>query len=244
MPQQSIFLHRHPYRPFLFPEVNKLIVGTLPPPRFTTGELKEGDVDFCYGSRDGQLWKILDRIFQIGLRYESGAYAVEQRKKFLIQRSIGICDIVESAEREKIDATDMGMKNVELRDLIQVLYDYPEIHTLIFTGGNSKNGPEYFFRRLIKNYGLQLSVLSNHVPRIHELKLPVARISRSINRSKVQESILDQDGFRVVRTISLTAPSGSANRAVGSMKEYQEIKIKNPDYNTLDFRVEQYRPFF
>ena len=238
-----MFLHTHPYEPFLYPGVSKLIVGTLPPPRFTTGELKEKDVDFCYGSRDGQLWKILDRIFQIGLRYETSAYAVEQRKKFLIQRNIGICDIVASAEREKIDAMDMGMKNVVLRDLVRVLYEYPSVHTLIFTGGNSKNGPEYFFRRHLKDYGLQLQRMSDEIPRIHELHLPGA-LEVPEKGNSIQKQKLAMEESRTVQTISLTAPSGSANRAIGSMKDYQEIKSKVPEFTTFDYRVLQYKPFF
>ena len=64
-----MFLHTHPYEPFLFEDTTKLIVGTLPPPRFSTGDLKEGDVNFCYGSKDGQLWPILDQIFGLNLKY-------------------------------------------------------------------------------------------------------------------------------------------------------------------------------
>ena len=74
-----MFFHKHPYEPFLFPEAEKLIVGTLPPPRFSTGELKSDDVDFCYGSRNGMLWPILDEIFHIGLKYETTEEAARQR---------------------------------------------------------------------------------------------------------------------------------------------------------------------
>jgi hypothetical protein len=49
---------------------------------------------------------------------------------------------------------------------------------------------------------------------------------------------------REVRTVSLTAPSGSANRAVGALPEYKARKAKDPDYTVMDFRVEQYRSFF
>ena len=219
-----MFLHTHPYPPFLFPEAEKLIVGTLPPPRFTTGELKEGDVHFCYGSRDGQLWPILDRLFDLQLEYTDTARAVEQRQHFLRSRRIGVCDIVESAQREKIDATDLGMQSVRFRDILGVLEEYPEVHTLLFTGGNSKNGPEYFMRKVLKAASIEVESLDEKVPRQNRFQLPSSR--------------------RWIKTVSLTAPSGSANRAVGSMAEYKKRKAADPQYTTMDFREDQYRPFF
>jgi len=201
-----MFLHTHPYPPFIPENATRLIVGTLPPPRFTTGDLRERDVNFCYGSRDCQLWPILDRIFELDLLYETTNAAIEQRKDFLIREGIGICDIVDSAKREKIDASDLGMQQPKLRDLVTVLEDNASLTTLLFTGGNSKNGPEYFFRKLLKKYNLQLSLLSNDVPRIHEFSLPKSK--------------------RVISTVSLTAPSGAANRAVGSLQKYKDLKNK------------------
>ncbi|WP_435654649.1 uracil-DNA glycosylase family protein, partial [Cellulophaga baltica] len=215
------FLHTHPYTPFLFPEATKLIVGTLPPPRFTTGDLKEGDVNFCYGSRDGQLWPIINRIFDLDLLFETSDAAVIQRKEFLKREKIGICDIVASAERVKVDASDLGMQNIQLRNVIGYLKQYPTINTLLFTGGNSKNGPEYFFRKHLKEQNIQFEVLSDIVPRIHQFQL----------------------GDRYIKTVSLTAPSGAANRAVGGLDAYKMMKSKNPEFNTIDFRVLQYRQF-
>lgn len=222
-----MFVHTHPYEPFLFAEATKLIVGTLPPPRFTTGELKPEDVDFCYGSKNGQLWPILDRIFDLNLKYETTDFAAQQRKDFLLKHKIGVCDIVQSAKREKVDASDLGMQHITLRNLVGYLNAYPNIDTLLFTGGNSKNGPEYFFRKHLKEHGLALKVVSDVVPRIHQFEL-----ESSLNES------------RIVKTVSLTAPSGAANRAVGSMDSYKKIKDKNPNFTTLDFRVLQYREFF
>lgn len=219
-----MFNHIHPYAPYIPDTATKLIVGTLPPPRFTTGELKERDVDFCYGSRDGQLWIIIDRIFDLKLKFETTEEAAEQRKQFLIKRGIGICDIVASAKRGKIDATDLGMQDVELRNLVKVLQQHPKINTLLFTGGNSKNGPEYFFRKHLKTYGLKLNIILDKVPRIHNFQLP-------------------QDG-RTIKTVSLTAPSGSANRAIGSLAAYKKMKAENPQKTTIDFRIIQYKPYF
>lgn len=219
-----MFLHTHPYEPFLFQEATKLIVGTLPPPRFTSNDLKPEDVDFCYGSKNGQLWPILDKIFDLNLTFKTTEFAKQERKEFLLKHKIGVCDIVASAERIRIDASDLGMQNIKLRDLIGYIKKYKNVDTLLFTGGNSKNGPEYFFRKHLKKYDLKLEVVSNQVPRIHQFTLP--------------------ESNRIIKTVSLTAPSGAANRAVGSMQLYKRMKNENSDFNTIDFRVLQYQEFF
>ena len=217
-----MFFHSHPYKPFIQENTTKLIVGTLPPPRFTTGDLLEKDVNFCYGSYYNSLWLYIDKIHNLNLRYDNSLEAIEERKMFLTTHKIGVCDIVESAEREKIDASDLGMQNIILRDIIGYLKLYPNIETVLFTGGNSKNGPEYFFRKHIKDYRLKLEIVSSIVPRIHQFNL--------------------ED--RTIKTVSLISASGSANRAIGSMPLYQQLKNKNPKFNTFKFRVMQYREYF
>ena len=97
------------------------MVGTLPPPRFSTNKLYSDDVDFCYGSKYGLLWPILENIFNLELEYQNTQNAIDQRKYFLQQNLIGICDMVESCERDKVDASDLGMKNIKLRNLTQYL---------------------------------------------------------------------------------------------------------------------------
>ena len=166
----------------------------------------------------------MDKIFGLDLKFETTAEAIEQREYFLQKRGIGICDIVSSARREKVDASDVGMSEVELRDLVVVLQRNPKIETLLFTGGNSKNGPEYFFRRKLKEYDISLKLISNQVPRIHHFQLP--------------------ENGRIIKTVSLIAPSGAANRAVGSLAAYKKMKEEFPEKTTIDFRVELYRPFF
>lgn len=218
----SMFNHQHPYAPFIPEGSTKLIVGTLPPPRFVTKELIDGDVDFCYGSIKGQLWPILDRIFTLNLCYENTAKAIQQRKLFLEYRKLGICDIVESCKRSKIDASDLGMQEIQLRNILVYLRKNKSVNTLLFTGGNSKNGPEYFFRKLLKQHTIEFRLISNVTPRIHEFTYQQ----------------------RIIKTVSLTAPSGAANRAIGSNPQYHKMKATNPELNTFDFRVIQYREHF
>ncbi len=217
-----MFFHKHPYQPFIQEDTKKLIVGTLPPPRFTTGELLEKDVNFCYGSYYNSLWLYIEKIHNLQLRYDNSKEAVNQRKDFLVKHKIGVCDIVESAERNKIDASDLGMQNIKLRDVVGYLKRFSTIETLLFTGGNSKNGPEYFFRRHIKDYQLKLELISKETPKIHQFNL----------------------GDRTIKTVSLTSGSGAANISIGSNPLYKQLKAKNPKFNTFDFRVMQYREFF
>ncbi|WP_298555088.1 uracil-DNA glycosylase family protein [uncultured Algibacter sp.] len=225
-----MFIHKHPYKPFIQNDTTKLIVGTLPPPRFSTGELLERDVDFCYGSYYNSLWLFIDKIHNLNLRYDNSNEAIEERKTFLIKNKIGVCDIVESAERDKIDASDLGMKNIKLRDVISYLKKFPNINTLLFTGGNSKNGPEYFFRKHLKDYSLKLELVNSEVPRIHQFTICHTERSQSVSRT--------------IKTVSLTSGSGAANISISRIPLYKQLKAKNPKFNTFDFRVMQYREFF
>lgn len=168
------------------------------------------------------LWPVLDRIFSLSLRFDNSQAAIEERKVFLRQKQLGICDIVASCKREKIDASDLGMQNIVQRDILLQLRQHPSITTLIFTGGNSKNGPEYLFRKQLRNHNLKLTCTDNTIPRKHSFLY----------------------NGRELKTISLTSPSNAANRAIGSMSLYKRRKQHNPDYTTFDFRTEQYRPIF
>jgi len=180
-------------------------------------------VNFCYGSIGGQLWKILDTIFNLNLKFETTDFAIQQRKNFLLKNNTGICDIVESCERKKIDASDLGMSAIILRDMLYFIQKHPTVHTLLLTGGNSKNGPEYHLRRQLKKQHISLAPVSLETPKIHEFTI---------------------QNTRIIKVISLTAPSGAANRAVGSNPQYKLLKQQNPKFNTLDFRVLQYKKYF
>ena len=217
-----MWFHEHPYHPYIPENTTRLIVGTLPPPRFSTGALNDQDVDFCYGSSNGMLWKIWNRLYNLNLVFGNTNHAIEQRKAFLKRERFGICDIVGGAYRDKIDASDLGMQDEQLRDVLSILEQHSKVDTLIFTGGNSKNGPEYFLRKLLKKAAIPLEYIDDQVPRKHQFVC----------------------ADRIITTHSLTAPSGTANRAIGSMLAYKEAKAQDPRYTTFDFRVEQYGRVF
>jgi uncharacterized membrane protein len=67
------------------------------------------------------------------------------------------------------------MQNIELRNVLDYLEKYPKVKTLLFTGGNSKNGLEYFFRKHLKEYDVSLVNISNTVPRLHHFIHPITK---------------------------------------------------------------------
>src|SRR5690606_17678672 len=77
-------------------------------------------------------------------------------------------------------------------------------------------------------------LISNEVPRIHEFVLP----------DLDNQQVFKESGGRIIRTVSLTAPSGAANRAVGGMEAYKIMKARNTELTTVDFRAMQYKKFF
>ena len=107
-----MWFHKHPSVPYILENSTRLIVGTLPPPKFSKGVLNNQDVDFCYGSSNGMLWKIWNRFYDLNSVFENTTQAIEQRKSFLKREQFGICDVVDGAYRDKIDASDLGMQDV------------------------------------------------------------------------------------------------------------------------------------
>lgn len=51
---------------------------------------------------------------------------------------------------KKSDASDSTMKDVVLRDILFYLKEYKDINKILFTGGSSKNSPEYFWKSFLK----------------------------------------------------------------------------------------------
>lgn len=217
-----MFFHFHPYKPILDKNTKFLIVGTLPPPRFCQKNLKIKDVYFPYGSQDNLLWQVIDKIFNLSLLFDNSQEAIKQREEFILKNKIGICDIVESCTRTKLDASDATMQDIVLRDILGYLKSYKKIDTLIFTGGNSKNSPEYFLKKILKQNNIKIALIDKNLPKKHKF-------------------IFDN---RVFTTISLTSPSNAANKSIGANEYYKKRKKENPNYTTFDFRVEQYGRVF
>jgi G:T/U-mismatch repair DNA glycosylase len=129
----------HPFEPFIPEGANKLIIGTMPPPRFCKNHLEDDDVNFYYGSRDNDFWLLLAEITNTDdLHYENTPDAIEQRKKILVDLKSGITDIVKTCVHEGGHASDKDLSDIEYNDIQSLLKEHPQISTLIYTSEKVK----------------------------------------------------------------------------------------------------------
>jgi G:T/U-mismatch repair DNA glycosylase len=126
---------KHPYLPFIPSNATRLVIGTIPPPRFCKKpqELYENDVNFYYGSRDNYFWELLEDVFEEKLEYKNTRKAVDQRKSLLEKHGLGITDVIDTCVHKNNSAEDRNLSNIKHKDLAQLLKQNPNINTLIYT---------------------------------------------------------------------------------------------------------------
>jgi hypothetical protein len=114
------------------------------------------------------------------------------------------------------------MENINLRNVIKYLRANQSVDTLLFMGGNSKNGPEYLFRKQLKKNSLSLDLIAKDPAKIHQFKLE----------------------NRLIKTVSLISPSNAANRSIGANPRYKKLKEEDNSFTTMAYRLMQYKIFF
>ena len=137
----------HPYNAFIPENATKLIIGTIPPPRFCRdlGQLSSSDVRFYYGSKDNGFWPLIEEVFDIKLEYCNNDMSILQRKKLLQRLNIGITDVIESCIHCNNSAKDDDLIEITYRDLKPILQHQTSIDTLIYTS-------EFVKKIVNKNY--------------------------------------------------------------------------------------------
>jgi hypoxanthine-DNA glycosylase len=181
----------HPFKPYIPENATKLIIGTIPPPRFAKNELLDKDVNFYYGtSKNNMFWDIIGEIANINFKKENTQEEIEKRKKFLDDNKIGICDIVYKANRKNENsALDKDLTDIEYLDIInEILTKYPTIDTIYYT---SKNVEELMKKHLktIDNENIQyLSPNGNENPKtliVNNKKYNVIRLYSPSPRANI-----------------------------------------------------------
>ena len=209
-------METHPYKAFVPKGAEKIILGSIPPWRFTVDDspdaskqkkLHPGDIDFAYGSKNNKLWIILSEVFNAG-RLDSSDKII----KMLSKNKIAISDVVHRCRRiPERSALDQNLKDIEFNHSIKgILINNPSISTILFTSS--------FVERLFYKY---FSV-------------------KPEKYDKYRTFILPNDG-RKIKTIVLYSPSNMALRGIGQSGEFKLRNSQDRHFSPSDFRTEQYR---
>jgi G:T/U-mismatch repair DNA glycosylase len=139
---------KHPFEAFVPTNSERLIIGTIPPPRFCKEPytLYDNDVNFYYGSQDNSFWNIIESVFNIELEYTNTEKAIKQRQDFLNKFKIGITDIIDTCVHFNDSAKDEDLKEIKHKNLKSVLEKNSSIKTLIYTSEFVKKQVNEHFR--------------------------------------------------------------------------------------------------
>jgi G:T/U-mismatch repair DNA glycosylase len=142
MPNHNTELRIHPYNhQHAVPDGTRLlIIGTAPPfrfdhPRADDWKLEKEDVDFYYGSKDNQLWKILGKIYACDLTRPSPDECRNARQEFLRAHHMWMVDVLDTYTRETTSASDGDIAYRTYTKFGPIFAQHPSIDTVVFTGG-------------------------------------------------------------------------------------------------------------
>ena len=129
----------HPYSPYIPEGAEKLIIGTMPPYRFChkdTEKLFTADVDFYYGSKDNDFWRLLSGILGTELHFLGTEQAINEGKELLRIVNAGVADIINSCYHNEGKSSDTSLNVISLFDISELLFLNPNIKELIYTSSN------------------------------------------------------------------------------------------------------------
>lgn len=121
----------HPYEPFNVEDAKSLIVGSIPPYRFSGPKnLLCGDIDWYYGSKDNSFWDILKESFD---KNEISLCAKENQQKFFSENKIGIFDMIKKCTRKnECGSSDTDLYNIESIDACEIISKNKDIELKLF----------------------------------------------------------------------------------------------------------------
>ncbi|MCG3167387.1 MAG: hypothetical protein POELPBGB_03177 [Bacteroidia bacterium] len=135
----------HPFETFIPAAATHLIIGTFPTHQ------QNFTFNFYYSGENNNFWKIIEEVFNHKFKHSDGDAAVEERKKFLTNKRVGITDMIIKCYRRNNKSTDENLFPIILQDVFSIIDNHKEITTLVLTSRTEVFGA----LGLLKTYFLQ-----------------------------------------------------------------------------------------
>jgi hypoxanthine-DNA glycosylase len=111
--------YSHPFLPVIDDHTCVLFLGSFP-------SIASFEQSFYYAHPRNLFWPIIEELFEVSLQNN------EAKRKFCLEKGIGLWDVIGSCERR--NSSDTNLNNCILNDFAKLLHDYPNIKAIGFTG--------------------------------------------------------------------------------------------------------------
>jgi G:T/U-mismatch repair DNA glycosylase len=192
-------------------DTKKLIVGTFP--AYEVVNLKTPRLNFYYGSKDNKFWDIVREV-----SYNDFEFTTESILHFLLERKIGIIDIIERCYRKgNRSSSDDDLSIIEALDIVNLIQ---------LT--NCRN--IYTTSKLVTN--IIKKQLKPIVSNLTETVIPI----NGYEYEQIVFKILENGPQYIVRIFTLFSPSNNGLRGI-----QKRLNIRGIDIVVEEYRKQQYR---
>lgn len=155
-------IEEHPFGSFVPLNAKYLIIGTFPTHR------NNFRFKFFYSGKDNSFWNIIENVFEHSFIHNQGDKAVDERRRFLESKAIGITDMLEKCYRKNNYSTDENLFPIVLKDIFSILDKCPSIKRVILTSRTEVFGALGLFKTYFLQKGLELEHPGKRVDKVLE----------------------------------------------------------------------------
>lgn len=203
--RSGIIIERHPLEPFLPAGACILFLGSFPPPR------ARWSMDFFYPNWINDFWRIQGLIHFNDPHYFEYKSLSAAPKRFDRARIIDFCtshglafyDTASKVCRWKGNASDEFLEILQPADIVSMLTQMPDCHTVVSTGGKSAEE----FATILSASGAILSASG---------AIPLSAAPASGTSPYARTTALTSDTFIPLRSSSGAAPSSCSSAPLSS----------------------------
>jgi len=117
----------HPFEAFVPAGAKRLVIGTFPT------RTSNFQFPFYYSGKENRFWPVMEGVYNVKFKHQSGAAAVTERKEFLTEKRIGITDMLLKCYRLTEKSQDEYLHPILLNDIFKIIDLHDSIECLLLT---------------------------------------------------------------------------------------------------------------
>lgn len=148
---EVIEVEHHPFETCVVDGASQLIIGTFPTHR------SNYTFEWYYSGKANFFWKVIEAVYRHRFEYHDGR-AIDERRKFLSAKGIGITDIISKCYRTNSSSSDVDLFPIELTDIFAILREHKLICRLVLTSRSGFVSAMWLLRTYFIQQGTDLNL--------------------------------------------------------------------------------------